>query len=241
MPASSSQTLAGLRQLPFDSTNMATLHGVSDYWGLNASPATVFGATGYAFLINIKDDICPSGPFLWRRERFNRLVTNLGIRTRDLGFYTSATDAAERRRVDAELRTAIDAGIPCSLCNDEYQLITGYDDEGFSTVGPFPDHLPRRLTFGTWQEWGQDVYAYFYVHHKGERASRSDMVRDSLSFAVDMFRSPARFARGGMAWGRTHTTGGPARSNATAGASATSGTPGCSLNAADMPPPICGR
>lgn len=201
MSASAIQTLEGLRQLPFNSTNMGILHGVSDYWGFDASPATVFGATGYAFLINIKDDICPSGPFVWRRERFNRLVTNLGIRTRDLGFYTSDTAAAERRRVEAELRSAIDAGIPCSLCNNEYQLITGYDDEGFSTVGPFPDHLPRRLTFGDWREWGQDVYAYFYVHHRGEPANRNDLVRDSLSFAVDMFRSPGRYAREGYGVG----------------------------------------
>ncbi len=185
--------LDNLRQLPLDSTNMGVLHGVAEYLGLGASPATVFGATGYAFLININDEICPSGPFLWRRERFNRLVTNLGIRTRDLGFFTSAASATERRQVEAELREAIDAGIPCSLCNDEFQLITGYDDTGFFTVGPFPDHLPRRLSFGTWQEW-DDVYAYFYIHHKGEPASRADLVRESLSFAIEMFRSPARFS-----------------------------------------------
>ena len=201
MPAGSAHTLKGLSQLPLNATNMGALHGVAAYWGFDASPATVFGATGYAFLINIKDDICPSGPFVWRRERFNRLVTNLGIRTRDLGFYTSETTAAERRRVDAELREAIDAGIPCSLCNDEYQLITGYDGEGFATVGPFPDHLPRRLTFGTWQEWGQDVYAYFYVHHRGEPANREALVRDGLSFAVDMYSSPGRYAREGYGVG----------------------------------------
>ena len=193
MSASPALMLDNLRQLPLDSTNMGVLHGVAEYLGLGASPATVFGATGYAFLININDEICPSGPFLWRRERFNRLVTNLGIRTRDLGFYTSAASATERRQVEAELREAIDAGIPCSLCNNEYQLIAGYDDTGFFTVGPFPDHLPRRLSFGTWQEW-DDVYAYFYIHHKGEPASRADLVRESLSFAIEMFRSPARYS-----------------------------------------------
>ena len=193
MSASPALMLDNLRQLPLDSTNMGVLHGVAQYWGLDASPATVFGATGYAFLININDEICPSGPFLWRRERFNRLVTNLGIRTRDLGFYTSAASATERRQVEAELREAIDAGIPCSLCNNEFQLITGYDDTGFFTIGPFPDHLPRRLSFGTWQEW-DDVYAYFYIHHKGEPASRADLVRESLSFAIEMFRSPENYA-----------------------------------------------
>ena len=189
-----------LRQLPLNATNIGVLHGVAAYWGFDASPATVFGATGYAFLININDEICPSGPFIWGRERFNRLVTNLGIRTRDLGFYTRATSPADRRRVEAALREAIDAGIPCSLCNDEYQLITGYDDTGLFTIGPFPDHLPRRLTFGTWDEW-ESVYAYFYVHHRGEPANRADMVRESLSFAIEMFRSPARFALDGYAVG----------------------------------------
>jgi len=193
--------LENLRQLPLNATNMGMLHGVAAYWGLEASPATVFGATGYAFLININDEICPSGPFIWRRERFNHLVTNLGIRTRDVGFYTSTASATERRRVEAELREAIDAGTPCSLCNNEYQLITGYDDTGLFTIGPFPDHLPRRLSFGTWQEWDQDIYAYFFIHHRGESASRADMVCESLSFAVEMFRSPARFALDGYAVG----------------------------------------
>ena len=192
--------LDNLRQLPLNATNMGVLHGVSAFWGFDASPATVFGATGYAFLININDEICPSGPFLWRRERFNRLVTNLGISTRDLGFYNRAASPTERSRVEAALREAIDAGIPCSLCNDEYQLITGYDDTGLFTSGPFPDHLPRRLTFGTWDEW-DSVYAYFYVHHRGEPADRADLVREGLSFAIEMFRSPARFALDGYAVG----------------------------------------
>ena len=75
--------LAYLEQLPLDVTQVAVLHGVGRHFGFNHSPATVCGASGYAFVINIKRDLCPSGPLIWRRHRFNRLVVNLGIRTED--------------------------------------------------------------------------------------------------------------------------------------------------------------
>ena len=193
--------LSGLRQLPFDSTQMGVLHGLANYWGYETSPATVFGGSGYAFMINVGPDICPSGPFIWRRGRFNRLVQNLGIATTDLGFFTRASTEAERREVDARMRAAIDEGLPCSLCNDEYQLVTGYDRDGFFTVGPYPDHLKRRLTFGSWEEWGSDIYAYFFIHHPRRPAERVDLVRQSLEFAVDLFRQPSAYAKEGYGVG----------------------------------------
>ena len=186
--------LAYLEQLPLDVTQVAVLHGVGRYFGLNHSPATVCGASGYAFVINIKRDLCPSGPLIWRRHCFNRLVVNLGIRTEDVGFFTSDTPRERRRAVDAELRSALDQGLPCALCNDEFQLITGYDERGFFTIGPYPDHLHRRLTFDTWEEWGDDVYAYFYIYRAETPAERIDLVRASLEFAVDLFRHPDAFA-----------------------------------------------
>ena len=186
--------LAYLEQLPLDVTQVAVLHGVGCYFGFSHSPATVSGASGYAFVINIKRDLCPSGPLIWRRHRFNRLVANLGIRTEDVGFFTSDTPRERRSAVDAELRSALDQGLPCALCNDEFQLITGYDECGFFTIGPYPDHLHRRLTFDTWEEWGDDVYAYFYIYRAETPAERIDLVRASLEFAVDLFRNPDAFA-----------------------------------------------
>ena len=186
--------LGYLEQLPLDVTQVAVLHGVARYFGFNHSPATVSGASGYAFVINIKRDLCPSGPLIWRRHRFNRLVVNLGIRTEDVGCFTSDTPREQRSAVDAQLRAALDQGLPCALCNDEFQLITGYDERGFFTIGPYPDHLHRRLTFDTWEEWGDDVYAYFYIYRAETPADRIDLVRASLEFAVDLFRHPDAFA-----------------------------------------------
>ena len=119
---------------------------------------------------------------------------NLGIRTEDVGFFTSDTPRDRRSTVDSQLRSALDRGLPCALCNDEFQLITGYDERGFITIGPYPDHLHRRLTFDTWEEWGDDVYAYFYIYRPETPAERIDLVRASLEFAVDLFRNPDAFA-----------------------------------------------
>lgn len=75
----STHRLPGIEQLPLDATRIGALHGVARYLGLNHTPATVYGGTGHAFLININKILCPSGPLVWRRERFDALVRNLGI------------------------------------------------------------------------------------------------------------------------------------------------------------------
>lgn len=197
--------LDGLRQPNLDATEVGVLVGVANYFGFDHNPATVFGATGYAFMVNIHKDLCPSGPLAWREqwqrrhrgaERFNTLVPNLGIKTEYLGFHGRDASRESRRAVDAKLRCALDAGWPCALYNEEFQLVAGYDEDGFDAIGPYPDHLQRRLSFGTWQEWGDSVYADFYIYRKGAAADPIDRVRDSLAFALDVFRQPDDFATG---------------------------------------------
>ena len=174
----------GLDQLPLDAPRIGALHGAARHFGFDHSPATVYGGTGHAFVINIHGELCPSGPLVWQRQRSDRLAANLGIAVEYLGFFTADADAAERSAVDAELRRAVDAGLPCAICNDEYQLIVGYDAEGFDLIGP--EHLSRRLTFGTWQEWGAGVYAYIYIHRGGAPVFRARLVSESLEFALDV-------------------------------------------------------
>ncbi len=185
--------LKGIDQLPLDATRIGALHGVARYLGMNHSPATVYGATGHAFLININKILCPSGPLVWRRERFDALVRNLGIEARYLGFFTADASRAERLGVEAELRAALAAGLPCALWNDEFQIITGCDSEGFDLIGPFPHHLSRRLTSVTWREW-RKTYAYFYIYSAVAPAPRLRLVRESLEFAWDMYRNSAHYA-----------------------------------------------
>lgn len=182
-----------IKQGQQQTTLMGVVRGVADYFGLAASDATLFGATGHAFVLSINDTVGQGGPYIWNRSHFIRLAKNLGIEMTDLGFYSPGASAAERATVEATLRAALDAGIPCSLVNMEHQLITGYDATGFVTAGPWPwntEFPPRHLTFGGWDELANEIHMNFYVIGQVEPSSRAAMVRDSLEYAVDLTTHP---------------------------------------------------
>lgn len=195
--------LKSLKQSPLNTTRLGVLHGVAAYYGLDLSDATLFGATGHAFIINVSDDICPSGPYVWDATDYVRLARNIGIEITDLGFF--GPDSSTEARADAEqrLRDALDAGIPCSMLNLEHQLITGYDDTGFETEAPWPakpDFPPKRLTFGSWAELGDEVHVNFYTYRLIEASDWATMVRESLRYASALGTDPARESPGPAAW-----------------------------------------
>lgn len=189
-------TLDRLAMPPFSTTLMGVVKGVLDYHGIEVDAPTVFGASGHAFLINIHKQLCPSGPYCWRRDLAEPLLRNLGLEMDDLGFFSSQNSPSDRAAVERELREALDGGIPCSLLNMENQLITGYAAEGFFAAQPWAPHKvdspPARLTFGSWKEFGNEIHVNFYTLKKGQRADHRQAVLDSLDYAVDLHTNPAR-------------------------------------------------
>lgn len=189
---------------PFNTTLMGVIQGALRYYGIEVSDATVFGVSGHAFLINIHEQLCPSGPYCWRREPMEPLLRNLGLEMRDLGFYSPSSTPDERAKVEAVLRETLDRGIPCSLLNMENQLIGGYDERGFFTAQPWArnsEFPPARLTFGTWQEFGERYHVTFYALERGTPAERRKAVLDSLDYAVDVHMNPTRHSREGYGVG----------------------------------------
>lgn len=178
---------------PFNTTMMGVLKGVVDFHGIEASPATVFGGSGHAFLINIHEQLCPSGPYCWRRDLADPLIRNLGLEMADLGFYSPQNSAEDRAAVEKTLRDALDEGLPCSLCNMEHQIITGCDDDGLFTTQPWPkmDFPPARLSFGSWKEFGDEFHVNFFVLRRLDPCDRKTAVLDSLDYAVDLHANPA--------------------------------------------------
>ncbi|MBI5094687.1 MAG: hypothetical protein HZB26_19905 [Candidatus Hydrogenedentes bacterium] len=188
----------------FNTTLMGVVKGVVDYFGIEASPATVFGGTGHAFLINIHKELCPSGPYCWKRAEFDRLLGNLGVQVRDLGFYSRASSAEERAKVERRLCAALDVGTPCALLNLENQLITGYDAEGFFTAQPWVcvnDFPPARLSFGSWKEFGDRVHASFFAFEKARPSDRRTIILQSLDFAIDLQKNPSQYSMDGYGVG----------------------------------------
>lgn len=180
--------LDGLRMRCFHTTAIGVLGGVLDYWGRPVSDAFAFGASGHAFVANIHEALCPSGPYCWDREPFHRLVANLGVEVVDHGFFHGESSPDERRRVEAAVVGQLDRGVPCSLLNMENQLITGYDDTGLLTAQPWPGHgfPPKHLTFGTWEELGGEIHMNLYSWPRREPAPEADAIAASLDCAVDL-------------------------------------------------------
>jgi hypothetical protein len=185
-----------LKVPPFNTTLMGVVRGVADYYGYEYSDAMLYGATSHAFLINIHEVLCPSGPYCWRPERFDKLLGNLGMARTDLGFYSRETPAAQRQAIEATLRRSLDDGAPCALLNMENQLITGYDDSGFLTTQPWAPHAdfpPGHLTWGTWEELGDELHMSFYRFERATPSEPRQTVAAGLDTATDMWRSPTRY------------------------------------------------
>lgn len=187
--------LVNLKQPPLNTNMMGVLKSAADYHGLGLSEPMVFGLSGHAFLINIHTQLCPSGPYCWKRETMESLIRNMGLKMTDLGFVGTGTNDEARSGVERKLREALDKGIPCSLINMENQIIDGYDATGLFTAQPWApraDFPPARLSFGTWQEFGKEIHVTFYTIEKMKPVDRQQAILASLDYAVDMFKNPAK-------------------------------------------------
>jgi hypothetical protein len=183
-----------LKQPPYNTTLMGVLKGAVDYFNIDADGPMVFGISGHAFLINIHEQLCPSGPYCWQWGKAYHLIKNLGVLMTDLGFYSPQNSKEDRAGVEKKLRDALSKEIPCSLCNMENQLITGYDDEGIFTAQPWApkvDFPQAKLSFGTWKEFGDEFHVNFFTLEKVQPADRLTAILESLDYAVDLYRNPA--------------------------------------------------
>ena len=188
--------IPNLKMYPFETTMMGVLKGVADHFDIAVSDASLFGGSGHAFVINIHEKLWPSGPYVWRYETFYKLVRNLGISMTDLGYFRAKSTPDERGKVEEVLKKSINAGTPCSLLNMENQLISGYDDTHFIVEQPWPKDLaitPKTLTFQTWKELGRRMHINFFTFAKTRRADDETIIKESLSFALDMTRNPERY------------------------------------------------
>jgi len=173
---------------------MGVVKAVLDYYHLDSTEAWAFGGSGHAFLINIHDQLCPSGPYCWKYDGFQRLLRNLGLEMTDVGFFDKNSKPEERAAVEQKLKQSLDSGNPCSLTNMEHQVISGYDDKAFFTAQPWGDCCngfpPATLTFGTWPEFKDEIHVNFFTFKKLAPADDATVVRDSLGYALDLFRHP---------------------------------------------------
>jgi hypothetical protein len=189
--------LEGLKQPPFNTTLLGVVKGALDYYGIVVSPAWAFGGSGHAFLINIHKELCPSGPYCWKYDGFYPLVRNLGLEMVDLGFFHKGSAPEERAALEKELRGLLDSGQPCSFVNMENQLICGYDDKALLLCRPWDcgaEITPERLSFGSWQEFGDELHVNFFALRRARPQDAITVIRDSLRYAIELSLDRGKYA-----------------------------------------------
>ncbi|MBT3275917.1 MAG: hypothetical protein HN368_22400, partial [Spirochaetales bacterium] len=184
--------LSNIKQPPLNTTLLGVVRGVADYYEMKVSTPMLYGASGHAFLANIHDELCPSGPYCWNIYPFLDLLKNLGIEMKDLGFVHSETPAADRDTIENEMRESLDNGNPCALLNMEFQIIYGYDNDGFLVSQPWgtKDITPSHLSFGSWKEFGAEIHMNFFSLSNAIPAEIGAAIRESLKYAVDLYKRP---------------------------------------------------
>jgi len=187
--------LENIKQPPFNVSLMGVIKGVLDYYGTKVSDAMAYGGSGHAFLINVHEVICPSGPYVWKYDGFIRLLRNLGLDMVDLGFIHAGSKPEEREKLEQCVRQHLDQKDPCSVANMDNQIVYGYEGNHMMLAQPWPcvtDITPLTLTFGSWIEFGKEIHANFFAYKKTASAASTKVIRDSLEFAVDLFDDPGK-------------------------------------------------
>jgi hypothetical protein len=140
--------LDGLRWQPHWVTRLGCIEGTLRYLGRDVSRPWLAGASGYAFALNIHEQLCPSAPFTWDNgEGFDALARNAGYAVHRVTDESGDQDAA-RREAWQMVRAALDEGTPCfsfDIGGGEYFVVHGYDGGGYyyrgfdnSPQGPIP-------------------------------------------------------------------------------------------------------
>jgi AraC-like DNA-binding protein len=194
--------LTNLKQPPIDTTLMGCIKGASDYYEQDYSPALLFGLTGHAFLINIHDELCPSGPYVWKKERFNALLENIGLKVEAQHCITAKSSEEERRELEEKMKAHLNGGGLCMLDFLEHQLISGYDEQSFLTLMPWngcaSSEVPL-ISAGTWKECfdKEGWAAVTMIVSAGQTGERLQAVREGLRFGLDSCRNGGEFEREG--------------------------------------------
>jgi hypothetical protein len=174
-------------------SHLGCIKGCLDYLGIDVSDAMLYGATGHGFIINMHEEVCPSGPTAWNTRRMTTLGQNLGYKTDAVLAFRSARDFATQQEAAWQLaRTAIDAGHPCYAWEieiPEFYIINGYNETGYFYSGPMKDEGagPKR-----WRELGMTEIGILELYSvtPGTSEKPEKILREALAFALEFAEHP---------------------------------------------------
>ncbi len=195
--------LEGLTWRPAWITHMGCTKGCLEHLGSDISWGWLYGASGLAFVINVHEVLCPSGPTAWHGEvNLRDLLPNAGVLDGIYLAFKGSDDFAEKQRGAFEfVKAAIDAGEPCygwELDIPEYYVINGYDETGYLYDGCGSGQMPYDKLADT----GIGVLS---VHKIGLGAAADD-----AKTVADACRYGVKFGTDGCEWVFDKYRSGPA-------------------------------
>jgi hypothetical protein len=144
--------LDGLTWRQRNITELGCIKGGLDYLGRDISFPWLYGGTAFAFVLNIHQELDPSGPTCWDTRPIRELAPNLGYKVSGISVEKEAAgDAfpAYQRQAWDFVRASLDRGLPCYGWEvdpyiPDYSVINGYEDgegggylySGWVTGGP---------------------------------------------------------------------------------------------------------
>jgi len=173
--------------VPRAASHMGAIEGCLKYLGIDVSPGWLFGSTGHAFIMNIGDDLCGSGPHSWRWGIVNQLGKNIGYRTEVIYTNVNKDDFSQKQEKAWDfVRKSIDDGFPCYGWHYDFMVINGYEDNSYLLSGPV-DNAP-----GDWRKFGADAVGFLEIWsiRPGQKADDETTIKAALSFAADMAKAP---------------------------------------------------
>ena len=172
---------------PRATSHMGALEGCLKYLGIDVSPGWLYGSTGHAFILNIDDDLCGSGPHCWGWGIVNQLGKNIGYKAEAVYTNVNKEDFSQKQEKAWDFaRKSIDDGFPCYGWHYDFMVINGYDEGGYLLSGPVDD-AP-----GDWRKFGADAVGFLEIWSikPGQKADDKTTIKAALSFAADMAKEP---------------------------------------------------
>ena len=185
--------LGNLQWDPSWVSQLGCIKGCLDYLGVDISKGWLYGGTGHAFVINMHDEVCLSGPTAWKPVMLFELAANLGYAVQGVFGSKHAGDLAEvQERAWAFAREAIDQDLPCcgwELEIPEYYVVRGYDDAGYYFSGPGCDEGKGPKPWGELGDTGIGMVEMYSVS-PSDAAASSVVIREALVAALQHARNP---------------------------------------------------
>lgn len=177
-------------------SHLGCIKGCLEYLGIDVSPAWLFGATGHAFILNIHEDVCPSGPTAWNTEMLFKLAKNIGyIPDMIFGIKNQPNFAEKQQLAWEKIKQAINQDLPCygwELDIPEFYVIYGYDDIGYYFSGAMCDEGKGPKP---WNELGKSDIGVLElcILKPGQASNDVIIIKEAFQFVLEYATSPDKW------------------------------------------------